>query len=76
MESLKGARKISRVEIDESLGLELQNLSGWCILGVNLGILSRERKGIVDNQKYKPRLVDKKIKEYLNTFGAICVLFL
>lgn len=65
--------KISRVEINESLGLELQNLSGWCILGVNLGILSRERKGIVDNQKYKPRLVDKKIKEYLNTFGAICV---
>ncbi len=27
----------------------------------------------MDNKKYKPRLVDKKIKEYLKTFGAVCV---
>ncbi len=27
----------------------------------------------MDNEKYKPRLVDKKIKEYLKTFGAVCV---
>lgn len=27
----------------------------------------------VENKKYKPRLVDKKIKEYLETFGAVCV---
>ena len=27
----------------------------------------------MDKKKYKPRLVDKKIKEYLKTFGAVCV---
>ncbi|MBQ8799594.1 MAG: ATP-binding protein [Lachnospiraceae bacterium] len=27
----------------------------------------------MENKKYKPRLVDKKIKEYLKTFGAVCV---
>lgn len=27
----------------------------------------------MDNKKYRPRLVDKKIEEYLKVFGAICV---
>lgn len=27
----------------------------------------------MDNKKYKSRLVDKKITEYLKTFGAVCV---
>lgn len=27
----------------------------------------------MDNDKYRPRLVDSKIEEYLKTFGAVCV---
>lgn len=27
----------------------------------------------MDNEKYRPRLVDSKIQEYLKTFGAVCV---
>lgn len=27
----------------------------------------------MDNEKYRPRLVDSKIEEYLKTFGAVCV---
>ena len=27
----------------------------------------------MDNDKYRPRLVDNKIEEYLKTFGAVCV---
>ena len=25
------------------------------------------------NDKYRPRLIDKKIDEYLKAFGAVCV---
>ena len=27
----------------------------------------------MDKQNYMPRIIDAKIKEYLNVFGAICV---
>lgn len=27
----------------------------------------------MENEKYKPRLIDDKIEEYLRTFGAVCV---
>lgn len=27
----------------------------------------------MDNEKYRPRLVDSKIEEYLKTFGAVCI---
>lgn len=27
----------------------------------------------MDNEKYRPRLVDSRIEEYLKTFGAVCV---
>lgn len=27
----------------------------------------------MNNNKYRPRIVDKKVKEYLETFGAVCI---
>jgi predicted AAA+ superfamily ATPase len=27
----------------------------------------------VDNQKYRPRIIDRQIKKYLSTFGAVCI---
>lgn len=28
---------------------------------------------IADKSKYKPRIIDKKVNEYLSTFGAVCI---
>lgn len=27
----------------------------------------------MNKRDYKPRLIDRKLEEYLNTFGAVCV---
>ena len=27
----------------------------------------------MDKQNYKPRIIDKQVEEYLQTFGAICI---
>ncbi len=27
----------------------------------------------MDKQKYMPRIIDRKIEEYLKAFGAVCV---
>ena len=27
----------------------------------------------MNKKDYKPRIVDKKVKEYLQTFGALCI---
>lgn len=27
----------------------------------------------MDKQNYKPRVIDAKVKEYLSTFGAVCI---
>ena len=27
----------------------------------------------MDKSKYRPRLADKKVDEYLSTFGAVCI---
>lgn len=27
----------------------------------------------MNKRDYKPRMIDRKLEEYLNTFGAVCV---
>jgi hypothetical protein len=43
-----------------------QNLTGCDIIIPNGG-------AVMKNEKYMPRLIDKKIDEYLSAFGALCI---
>ena len=54
-----------RIENAEFVGLELPNLSDWSIIVYEVILMNYK--------KYKPRLVDKKVCEYLASFGAVCI---
>lgn len=52
----------------------MQNLTGWYMIKKKgKHIYDRKWDGVVENRKYKARIIDKKIDEYLQIFGAVCI---
>ena len=71
--------KIYLVKSAKIIGLELQNLSDWNIINIEyMGIIVPKTffhyvEKSMNKRDYKPRMIDRKLEEYLNTFGAVCV---
>ena len=43
----------------------MQNHADWDIMHVEVKLMK--------NSKYRPRVIDSQIEEYLSTFGAVCI---
>lgn len=68
--------KIYRIGITESIGLDLENLSGWNRRIYRVGIDESVGLGyhlIMNDSEYLPRIIDEKVEFYLKTFGAVCI---
>ena len=57
--------EICRVTNIKSVGLRLRNLSGCNII--------KEEVDYMKKKNYMPRIIDAKLKEYLQVFGAVCI---